>query len=819
MSIPIDFNFEHYKFLNNDLQNMTDEELNYHYINYGCKEGRKYSMTLPKDFNSTEYKLLNNDLEHMNDNELKFHYINYGYKEERKYKISLPDDFDLDHYKFLNNDLIDMNYDQLKIHYINYGCYNNYIYKIQLPEKFNSNHYKILYKHLKYLDNEGLINHYINHGYYENKNYYIDLFENDIFNNNTNILKNINLSNNINIDYISKLLTDYNCLETNDRIKIKNLNIDNINNINNINNDNITLKNFDKIDYNIFYKNNEYQKNHKNYKIYINNNSNIKNSILILSNNNIIYNSELIFNVNYKIISNKIIDYKYFINLDDFNKNYCNGQDLFKNINYIIYENNYDFEYLINNRLIYNKYIEESLDLNEYFNSKIFLFQILIPDFNNLPEKLLNTINSWEDKKIWICKFDKFLGEKFIYNNYSLNVYYTYKIIYSVTSKTDLLRHCLLYKYSGIYMDNSIRILDKDFYNIILEYDYFTSCSNDYEEDMSNGILFTKNKFADLSYLFIKEIVSGVINDYIYNKRSNLFGQLPSENIFFYGPTTLYYIYISLLNKKNILIGKNILVEHAKNTNNSSKNEFCHKVLINDKYYLQIKYIGYYSDLESKTNNNHYSFNFNNNLHFYSILEVIDRILIINLSHRTDRKAHILNELNKFILSNDKYEIIDAIYDKNGVNGCAKSHIKCIEYAKKNNYKNCLILEDDYCFNNIDIFNNKLSKFLFNNINWDGLLLSFSEHGPPLYIKTSIEDIYKFYWSQNASAYIINNTIYDDLLNAINKGLNKENPIDWSWNYNKYNYNWYGIKDTFGYQKDDYSDIENQNVSYKKMNI
>jgi glycosyl transferase family 25 len=69
----------------------------------------------------------------------------------------------------------------------------------------------------------------------------------------------------------------------------------------------------------------------------------------------------------------------------------------------------------------------------------------------------------------------------------------------------------------------------------------------------------------------------------------------------------------------------------------------------------------------------------------------IDKIIYINLNKRVDRRADIENELNLFSL---RYERFSAIEHEDGAIGCALSHLEVLKIAKKNNYKNILILED-----------------------------------------------------------------------------------------------------------------------------
>ena len=102
----------------------------------------------------------------------------------------------------------------------------------------------------------------------------------------------------------------------------------------------------------------------------------------------------------------------------------------------------------------------------------------------------------------------------------------------------------------------------------------------------------------------------------------------------------------------------------------------------------------------------------------------IEKIFIINLKERTDRKKQIIEELNKYNITN--YEFFEAIkptpreindwnhkflhatrHDlqyQTGCLGCMKSHIKIMNLSLERGYKKILIIEDDA------IFNDSLSK-------------------------------------------------------------------------------------------------------------
>jgi len=237
--------------------------------------------------------------------------------------------------------------------------------------------------------------------------------------------------------------------------------------------------------------------------------------------------------------------------------------------------------------------------------------------------------------------------------------------------------------------------------------------------------------------------------------------------------------------------------------------------------YLQIKYIGYTSDIRFHTGNTHYNFNATKKKYFYSPLEFFDKILIINLKHRTDRKQEMLHELAKFNLSKNKVIFIDAIYDSiDGARGCTKSHIKCIEYAQTHCLKNVMILEDDYDFTeNKATFEELLCKFLVSNVKWDALLFYQSIHGPPVNMKTTVPNVYINLWSQSTAAYVVNSTMYSDFIDMAKQSLKlNRGPIDFHWNTLRNRYNWFVIKGTVGNQRSSFSDIEKKKMNYSSAN-
>jgi hypothetical protein len=113
--LPTNFNWKEYIILNEDLRYIDDEnEAIKHYLNYGIKENRVYSI-IPNDFNWKEYIRLNKDLISIdNENEAIKHYLNYGIKEKRIYKTNK-----LENNKIINDNKTiikkksNMNYDNI----------------------------------------------------------------------------------------------------------------------------------------------------------------------------------------------------------------------------------------------------------------------------------------------------------------------------------------------------------------------------------------------------------------------------------------------------------------------------------------------------------------------------------------------------------------------------------------------------------------------------------------------------------------------------------------------------------------------------------
>lgn len=124
-----------------------------------------------------------------------------------------------------------------------------------------------------------------------------------------------------------------------------------------------------------------------------------------------------------------------------------------------------------------------------------------------------------------------------------------------------------------------------------------------------------------------------------------------------------------------------------------------------------------------------------------NINNYFDRIFVINLKKRPDRKAYMINKLKKVNITN--YEFVEAIdgsiepyismynvklrngfFESPGAFGILLSVYKILLYAKNKKYTKILILEDDTFFHND--FNNIFNKKVIELHDWKLLYLGTS---------------------------------------------------------------------------------------------
>ena len=193
---------EYYKFFNNDLNDLQNEELKNHYNKYGKNENRIISEDdFYNKFKYFDYKYYQNkydDLKNLNNIELQKHFYFIGINENRSYNEKL-DNLNIIFYKEYYDDLKNLSNSELIDHYYKHGIYENRLSNLNYSNQefynlypyFNLEFYKKFNTDLNFNNDIEFLNHYSLIGNKINKKYY----EFDIDFTQDNYLEKINEDN------------------------------------------------------------------------------------------------------------------------------------------------------------------------------------------------------------------------------------------------------------------------------------------------------------------------------------------------------------------------------------------------------------------------------------------------------------------------------------------------------------------------------------------------------------------------------------------------------------------------------------------------
>ena len=186
-----------------------------------------------------------------------------------------------------------------------------------------------------------------------------------------------------------------------------------------------------------------------------------------------------------------------------------------------------------------------------------------------------------------------------------------------------------------------------------------------------------------------------------------------------------------------------------------------------------------------------------------------EKIVYINLAHRTDRNEHILKNLD--MIDKDKILRFDATLDSNGAIGCYKSHIGVLELAIKNQWKNYVVFEDDMLWKDFSTRYPILEKLVEKP--YDVIMLGASQ--------CEIEkDTGRLLKGFGTHGYIVAQHYYETLLANTKEGLKKPSEdykqyaMDVYWSNLRERDNWYTVSPPLCIQGKNYSDIEGKLVDY-----
>ena len=195
----------------------------------------------------------------------------------------------------------------------------------------------------------------------------------------------------------------------------------------------------------------------------------------------------------------------------------------------------------------------------------------------------------------------------------------------------------------------------------------------------------------------------------------------------------------------------------------------------------------------------------------------IDKIFYINLDRRLDRRAEIEGELSRMGLSGERFPAIEHV---KGYIGCSLSHLELIKIAKQREYKNVLILEDDFQFSlSKEKLEKNMTTFFESNLSYDLVMLAYNGKPNP---ESSNGTVSKVNNAATTAGYLVHTKVYDALIGNYESGIKKlietDNHRGWAidkhWRSLLKNKEWYLFNERMGKQRKSYSDIEKRVVNY-----
>ena len=194
--------------------------------------------------------------------------------------------------------------------------------------------------------------------------------------------------------------------------------------------------------------------------------------------------------------------------------------------------------------------------------------------------------------------------------------------------------------------------------------------------------------------------------------------------------------------------------------------------------------------------------------------EFVDKFIYINLDSRQDRREIMQTFFEKGNIPPEKIVRFSAIKRDKPEIGCLESHTEVLRIAKRNGWKNVLILEDDMQWLDFHFGYKKLEELI--QLQWNVILLV------GWYVTYDFPRVYS---SRNAGAYLVNSSYYDTLISNRETSLSqmkqkrlgfridpKIYAADYSWTQLQKKDLWYGIYPCMCRQVDGFSDHCNRHV-------
>ncbi len=203
--------------------------------------------------------------------------------------------------------------------------------------------------------------------------------------------------------------------------------------------------------------------------------------------------------------------------------------------------------------------------------------------------------------------------------------------------------------------------------------------------------------------------------------------------------------------------------------------------------------------------------------------DAVDAVLYINLANRSDRRNHLIEELERVGVPVDKIHRVGAIKRDPGALGCTLSHIKAFQMILAEGWERVLVLEDDFTWmpGEEGRVADKIGALMTCKKPWDVVQISWNPSGRVIG-EGPLDWLQRGVGIRTTSGYFVRRGFVETLLENFKEaavdmyknGFSPESCCDMNWQKLQHDAEWYVAMPPLGYQMDGYSDVEGREVSY-----
>ena len=206
-----------------------------------------------------------------------------------------------------------------------------------------------------------------------------------------------------------------------------------------------------------------------------------------------------------------------------------------------------------------------------------------------------------------------------------------------------------------------------------------------------------------------------------------------------------------------------------------------------------------------------------------AINRFFDVVLVTNLDKRTDRMESLIIELDKFNIEASKTKTFNGheLFPElsrlmAGWKGTTLTHLNALKYAKQNNLKNILILEDDVRFSDKYMY-------LFDEIvkqlpdDWDMFYVGANDKHPDTILLPYSDNLRKANYLYTTHAYSVNAKCFDFLIEYLTNNVESANVIDVLYTKVQPKLKCFMATPNLAWQAEGYSDVMGMDMNYNYM--